>query len=47
MPIRGAGPCSLVSINYLQDVIVNLEVWEMVILPVRKFSTASSSCMVR
>ena len=46
MLIRGVGLYILVRSNYLQDVIGDLFVWGLVVLLVRTFNTASSSCTV-
>ena len=44
MPIRGTGPHSLVRGNFLQCVIGDLVVWELVVLLVNTFNTLSSVC---
>ena len=41
------GLCSLVRINYLQDMLGGIVVWKLVALLLRAFNTTSSSCMVR
>ena len=47
MIIRGDGPQILVRINYLQALLGDFVIWELVVILVRTFNTASSSCVMR
>ena len=47
MPIRGAGLHSPIRGKYLQDVLGEILVWDLVVLLVRTFNIESSRCMMR
>ena len=46
-PIKGAGSCSMVRVNYLQEVLGDHVGWDLVVIFVKTLNTSLSSCKVR